>query len=67
MTFLVHLSDLHMTRENAAESLLFDKLLDTLKGQRDKARPEQSTVAITGDIFDSGSDPPAASTHAAIH
>jgi len=60
MTFLVHLSDLHMTRHNGAQALLFDKLIDTLKGECDRARPEQSTVVITGDVFDSGTDPPAA-------
>ncbi|HEY4104797.1 MAG TPA: metallophosphoesterase [Polyangiaceae bacterium] len=58
MTFLVHLSDLHMTEDNVAQTLLFERLFDTLTLERDKARPEQSTIVITGDVFDSGTDPP---------
>ncbi|HWZ92439.1 MAG TPA: metallophosphoesterase [Polyangiaceae bacterium] len=60
MTFLVHLSDLHMTRSQGTQARLFDKLLETLRVEHDKARPERTTVVITGDVFDSGSDPPAA-------
>jgi hypothetical protein len=60
MTFLVHLSDLHMTRSNSAQTLLFDRLLDALRTEREKARSERTTVVITGDVFDSGTDPPAA-------
>src|SRR5450432_159559 len=60
MTLLVHLSDLHMTRSNGAQTLLFDKLLDALKSEREKARSERTTVVVTGDVFDSGTDPPAA-------
>ncbi|HEX3776141.1 MAG TPA: metallophosphoesterase [Polyangiaceae bacterium] len=58
MTFLVHLSDLHMTEDNVAQTLLFERLFDTLTLERDKARPERSTIVITGDVFDSGTDPP---------
>ncbi|HEY0462937.1 MAG TPA: metallophosphoesterase [Polyangiaceae bacterium] len=57
MTFLVHLSDLHMTRSNRAQSRLFDKLLEALGAEHEKARPERTTVFITGDVFDSGTDP----------
>src|SRR5450432_3803422 len=60
MTFLVHLSDLHMTRSNSAQTLLFDRLLDALGQEREKARSERTTIVITGDVFDSGTDPPAA-------
>ncbi len=59
MTFLVHLSDLHMTRSDRAQSRLFDKLLEALRTEHEKARPERTTVFITGDVFDSGTDPPA--------
>ena len=57
MTFLVHLSDLHMTRNGRAQSRLFDKLLEALSAEHQKARPERTTVFITGDVFDSGTDP----------
>src|SRR5450432_2849148 len=59
MTFLVHLSDLHMRPVDRAQSRLFDKLLEALQREREKAHADQSTVFITGDVFDSGSDPPA--------
>jgi len=58
MTFLVHLSDLHMTRSDRAQSRLFDKLLEALRTEHQKARPERTTVFITGDVFDSATDPP---------
>src|SRR5450432_403372 len=59
MTFLVHLSDLHMKPVDRAQSRLFDKLLEALQREREKARAERTTVFITGDVFDSGTDPPA--------
>ncbi|HET7540409.1 MAG TPA: metallophosphoesterase [Polyangiaceae bacterium] len=58
MTFIVHLSDLHMTRNDRAQARLFDKLLEALSAEHQKARPERTTVFITGDVFDSGTDPP---------
>ena len=60
MTWLVHLSDLHMTRRHGAQTSLFESLVATLKSERERARPERITVVITGDVFDSGSDPPPA-------
>jgi len=57
MTFIVHLSDLHMTRSDRAQSRLFDKLLEALAAEHRKAAPERTTVFITGDVFDSGTDP----------
>jgi 3',5'-cyclic AMP phosphodiesterase CpdA len=59
MTFIVHLSDLHMTLSDRAQSRLFDKLLEALSAEHQKVRPERTTVFITGDVFDSGTDPPA--------
>jgi len=59
MTFLVHLSDLHMTENNVAQSLLFERLLDALAREREKAHPERSTIVVTGDVFDSGTAEPA--------
>ena len=59
MTFLVHLSDLHMTRSDRAQARLFDKLLEALSAEHRKAQPERTTVFITGDVFDSATDPPA--------
>jgi 3',5'-cyclic AMP phosphodiesterase CpdA len=58
MTFLVHLSDLHITRAHGTQTRLFDKLVDALQSEQERARPERSTVVITGDVFDSGTDPP---------
>ena len=63
MTFIVHLSDLHMTRSDRAQSRLFDKLLEALKAEHEKARPERTTVFITGDVFDSGTAPPGPLVH----
>ena len=59
MTFLVHLSDLHMTRTDRAQARLFDKLLEALSREHQRVRPERTTVFITGDVFDSSTDPPA--------
>jgi len=58
MTWLVHLSDLHMTRSHGAQTALFERLVATLQAERERARPERITVVITGDVFDSASDPP---------
>ncbi|MEO6600979.1 MAG: metallophosphoesterase [Polyangiaceae bacterium] len=58
MTFLVHLSDLHITRAHGTQTRLFDKLVDALQCEQERARPERTTVVITGDVFDSGTDPP---------
>jgi hypothetical protein len=58
MTFIVHLSDLHMTRSDRAQSRLFDNLLCAPSAEHDKTRPERTTVFITGNVFDSGTDPP---------
>jgi 3',5'-cyclic AMP phosphodiesterase CpdA len=60
MTLLVHLSDLHMTRNPSAQGLLFDRLVETLRREREALRPDRVTVVITGDVFDSASDPAAA-------
>jgi 3',5'-cyclic AMP phosphodiesterase CpdA len=46
-----------MTRNDRAQSRLFDKLLEALSAEHQKARPERTTVFITGDVFDSGTDP----------
>jgi 3',5'-cyclic AMP phosphodiesterase CpdA len=59
MTLMVHLSDLHMTRNPGAQSVLFEKLLATLRSERERAHAERTTIVITGDVFDSASDPPA--------
>ncbi len=58
MTFLVHLSDLHITRTHGTQTRLFDKLVDALQSEQERARSERTTVVITGDVFDSGTDPP---------
>ena len=57
MNLLVHLSDLHIARDPARQALLFDKLVETLGHERDAASPERIVVAITGDVFDSATDP----------
>ena len=57
MTFIVHLSDLHMTRSDRGQSRLFDRLLGALSAEFEKVNPERTTVFITGDVFDSGTDP----------
>ena len=59
MTFLVHLSDLHITRKQGTQTRLFDKLIDALQSEQERARPDRTTVVITGDVFDSATDPPA--------
>jgi 3',5'-cyclic AMP phosphodiesterase CpdA len=59
MTLLVHLSDLHMAKDPRAQRTLFDKLVEALRREREAARPERVAVVITGDVFDSASDPAA--------
>jgi 3',5'-cyclic AMP phosphodiesterase CpdA len=57
MTLLVHLSDLHMAKDSGAQRTLFDKLVDALRREHAAAQPERVAVVITGDVFDSASDP----------
>jgi 3',5'-cyclic AMP phosphodiesterase CpdA len=59
MNLLVHLSDLHIARDPARQALLFDKLVETLASERQAAAHERIAVAITGDVFDSATDPAA--------
>src|SRR5258708_4997604 len=57
MHLLVHLSDLHIARDPARQSVLFEKLVETVAREREPALASQVAVAITGDVFDSATDP----------
>src|SRR5579862_2816273 len=58
MSLIVHLSDLHMGRDPASQALIFDKLVETLAEERAKLPEERILVVVTGDVFDSATDPP---------
>jgi 3',5'-cyclic AMP phosphodiesterase CpdA len=60
MTLLVHLSDLHMGKDPGAQAIVFDRLVSTLRAEREAAHPDRVTVFITGDIFDSATLDPSA-------
>ena len=57
MSLLVHLSDLHIALDPARQALLFDKLVEALGRERGVAAVERIVVVITGDVFDSATDP----------
>lgn len=59
MTFLVHLSDLHIARGKSRQTRLFERLVATVEREHERARPEHSTIIVTGDVFDSATDPAA--------
>jgi 3',5'-cyclic AMP phosphodiesterase CpdA len=58
VTLVVHLSDLHLTQRSGAKTPLFARLVASLQTERERAAAERITVVITGDVFDSGTDPP---------
>jgi predicted MPP superfamily phosphohydrolase len=60
MTLVVHLSDLHMTQSSRSQPALFERLVTTLSRERERAGDERLAVVITGDVFDSATDPEAA-------
>jgi len=56
MALLLHLSDLHMAKDPGAQGLVFDKLVETLRRERERYSGRVAVV-ITGDVFDSAADP----------
>src|SRR5882672_9661992 len=54
---LVHLSDLHIVRDAARQALVLDRLVDALGRERAASSAERIVVTITGDVFDSATDP----------
>ena len=57
MSLIVHLSDLHIAHEPARQSVLFDKLVETVASEREAEASEPVLLVITGDVFDSATDP----------
>lgn len=57
MNLLLHLSDLHIARDPARQSVLFEKLVETVARERETAVTSRAAIAITGDVFDSATDP----------
>jgi 3',5'-cyclic AMP phosphodiesterase CpdA len=57
MSLIVHLSDLHMGRDPGTQALLFDKLVEALTDERAKIPDERILIVVTGDVFDSATDP----------
>jgi 3',5'-cyclic AMP phosphodiesterase CpdA len=56
MSFVVHLSDLHIAREPARQAILFERLVATIGGERDATSREHVVLVITGDVFDSATE-----------
>lgn len=59
MSLVVHLSDLHMVPEAPWQASIFEALVRTLRLEYEAARPDRVAVVITGDVFDSATDPSA--------
>ncbi len=59
MALLVHLSDLHLARDLTPQSALLDKLVETLRREREAAATDRVGIVVTGDLFDSATQPPA--------
>lgn len=62
MAHLFQLSDLHLAPGSRGQAAVLDRLVASLARERERAREGFApTVVITGDVFDSGTDPPDAS------
>jgi 3',5'-cyclic AMP phosphodiesterase CpdA len=57
MPRIFHLSDLHLATPAGPQAILFDRLVDALRRERAAAPEDRIAIAITGDLFDSASDP----------
>lgn len=57
MTLVLHLSDLHMKRQSLTQPLLFDRLVQTVRMEREANPQTPVAIVITGDVFDSASEP----------
>jgi 3',5'-cyclic AMP phosphodiesterase CpdA len=63
VSLIVQLSDLHLlARDDSEQAAILDSLLQALKGELEARRAAVDLVAITGDVFDSGSDDPKIAT-----
>jgi 3',5'-cyclic AMP phosphodiesterase CpdA len=58
MALLLHLSDLHIDAAKSGQRSLFDVLVETLRREKEASHAAQTALLITGDVFDSGTDPP---------
>jgi 3',5'-cyclic AMP phosphodiesterase CpdA len=59
MVLLFHLSDLHIDAESAGQRILFDLLVETVRREKEACEADHVALFITGDVFDSGTMPPA--------
>jgi 3',5'-cyclic AMP phosphodiesterase CpdA len=57
MPRIFHLSDLHLTKDAEAQATILDRLVDAVRRERAEAPGDHIAIAITGDLFDSASDP----------
>jgi 3',5'-cyclic AMP phosphodiesterase CpdA len=57
MSLIVHLSDLHIAHDPARQSELFEKLVETVGRERMAEASDPVLLVITGDVFDSATDP----------
>jgi 3',5'-cyclic AMP phosphodiesterase CpdA len=57
MALLVHLSDLHMAPDARAQAGIFSALVRALRVEYEATRPERVALVVTGDVFDSSTNP----------
>jgi 3',5'-cyclic AMP phosphodiesterase CpdA len=57
LALVVHLSDLHITGDPALQSALFDRLVETLRQEREAGGADRPGIVVTGDVFDSATQP----------
>lgn len=58
MALVVHLSDLHMAKEPSKQTRVFVRLVETVRREYEATKPEHAVLVVTGDVFDSGTQPP---------
>jgi hypothetical protein len=62
-SLVVHLSDLHIARDAQRQAVLFEKLVKTVALEQAAVTRDRTLLAITGDVFDSATDPASELVH----
>jgi 3',5'-cyclic AMP phosphodiesterase CpdA len=67
VALIVHLSDLHLTPGDPAQSIVFDQLVHTLRREREARNPDHVVVVITGDVFEAATQRHAKAVEGFLH
>ena len=67
MTLFVHLSDLHLKSDGGRQTLIFERLVQTLEQERESSAQPRVPLVITGDVFDTAGGPSEPLVSAFLH